>query len=84
MHKPTIHSKTSNSIFTSSFYGTFADNVLFSSYMTVHVIQLKMYILRNVCFQFFIGAFLLTAQELITSFSTNTIKLVAQSLLEGA
>ena len=62
MHKPTIHCKTSKSIFlhhtltellliTTVFF-FFPYDLLFSSYTTVSVIQLKMHISRNVRFRF--------------------------------
>ena len=64
MHKPTIHLKTSKStllhhpltelllITMMFFFFPYNLHVLFSSYTTISVIQLKMYISRNVRFQF--------------------------------
>ena len=62
MHKPTIHCKTSKSNFlhhplpelllVTTMFFFFPYDSLFSSYTTVSVIQLKMYISRNVHFQF--------------------------------
>ena len=62
MHEPTIHHKTSKSSFLvhpltellliTTLYFFFPYDLLFSSYMTVSAVQLKMYISRNVHFQF--------------------------------
>ena len=87
MHKPTIHRKTSKSSFLhhpltkplliTTMFLFFPCDLLFSTYTTVSVIQLKMYISRNICFQFRIRMLhLLIAQEVITSFSTNTYRVL--------
>ena len=63
LHKPTIHRTTLKLTFyiillpnfcwyITTMYMLSSYNLLFSSYTTVSVIQLKMYISRNVCFQF--------------------------------
>ena len=89
MHKPTIHCKTSKSSFflhhpltelllTTTMFFFFPYDLLFSGYTTVSVIQLKMYISRNVYFQLrnwkWTLLILLIVQELIASFSINTYK----------
>ena len=66
MRKPTIHRKTSISSFLhhplteplliTMMFSFFPYDLLFSSYTTVSVIQMKMYISRNVRFQFRIHA----------------------------
>ena len=62
----------------------FPYDLLFSSYTTVSVIKLKIHILRDGHFHFCICTLLTNNPKLIALFSTNTTKLVEQTLLEGA
>ena len=96
LHKPTIPCKTSKSSFlhhpltellliTTMFF-FFPSNLSFSSYMytTVSVIQLKINISRNVCFQFVFVLHLLIAQEIIASFLTNAYKVSEPNFARSA